>query len=44
MFKEKKMLFKCIEMHDLHAMFFNSSIVLIIFVIFVCRFLEKKSK
>ncbi len=41
MVKEKKILLKCIEMQDLHAIFFNSNIVLIIFIIFVCRFLKK---
>jgi len=32
---------KCIEMQDLHAIFFNSSFFLIYFYIFVCRFWKK---
>jgi hypothetical protein len=36
--RKKNVLLKCIEMQDLHAIFFNSNIVLIIFV---SRFWEK---
>jgi len=35
MVKGKKILLKCIKMQDLHAFFFNSSIVLMILVIFI---------
>jgi hypothetical protein len=40
MVKEKNVLLKCIEMQDLYAIFFNSSI----FIIFLCKFWKKKSE
>jgi hypothetical protein len=35
---------KCIEMQDLHAIFFNKNIVLIIFIVLVCRLWKKCQK
>jgi hypothetical protein len=41
MVKEKNVLVKCIEMQDLYAIFFNSSVFKTIFIIFVSRFWKK---